>query len=170
MTSDFRRLLDEEAREAEERADREEQGTATPSPGQRARRQPSAPSQVYTVRIPVDRLEELRRLAERLGEAPSTLLRKWALERLDEEAGRPSAGESSEQRLASAMVAALLKLASDEGGLVVVGPQEAAAGVAAAGEAPQRCTPRLGSTRRLTSDLSTAGVVGERSSEERRSV
>jgi len=43
------------------------------------------PSQVYSVRIPVDRLEELRRVAESRGLAPSALLRSWVIERLDRE-------------------------------------------------------------------------------------
>lgn len=44
-----------------------------------------SPSQVYSVRIPVDRLEELRRVAEARGLAPSALLRSWFIERLDRE-------------------------------------------------------------------------------------
>jgi hypothetical protein len=47
---------------------------------------PQNPSQVYSVRIPVDRLEELRRVAARRGVPPSTLLREWVLERLDNQA------------------------------------------------------------------------------------
>ena len=42
-------------------------------------------SQVYSVRVPVDRLEDLRQLAAARGEAPTALMRQWVLERLDEE-------------------------------------------------------------------------------------
>lgn len=47
------------------------------------------PSQVYSVRIPVNRLEELRSLAERRGDQPTALLREFVLERLDEEREAP---------------------------------------------------------------------------------
>lgn len=50
-------------------------------------RPPKEPSQVYSVRIPVDRLEQLRRVAERRRVAPSALLREWVVDRLDAEAG-----------------------------------------------------------------------------------
>lgn len=43
------------------------------------------PSQVYSVRIPVDRLEELRTLALERGMQPTALIRRWVLERLDGE-------------------------------------------------------------------------------------
>lgn len=55
---------------------------------------PRQPSQVYTVRVPVDRLEALRQLAGDRGENPSTLMREWVLERLDAEAaGNPPMDE-----------------------------------------------------------------------------
>ncbi|MGH9068516.1 MAG: hypothetical protein ACRD0J_13670 [Acidimicrobiales bacterium] len=55
------------------------------------RRPPKAPAQVYTVRIPVDRLDELRRVAVDRGVPPSVLLRSWAIEHLDaERAGSPA--------------------------------------------------------------------------------
>lgn len=50
-------------------------------------RPPKEPSQVYSVRIPVDRLEQLRRVAEQRRMAPSALLREWVVDRLDAEAG-----------------------------------------------------------------------------------
>ena len=54
----------------------------------RSARPPRDPSQVYSVRIPVDRLEDLRRLAAERGAAPTGLMRQWVLERLDlEQAG-----------------------------------------------------------------------------------
>jgi hypothetical protein len=42
--------------------------------------------QVYSIRIPVGKLEELRQLASSKGEQPTALMRKWILERLDREA------------------------------------------------------------------------------------
>lgn len=55
---------------------------------------PRQPSQVYTVRVPVDRLEALRELAGDRGENPSSLMREWVLERLDAEvAGHPPIDE-----------------------------------------------------------------------------
>jgi hypothetical protein len=49
---------------------------------------PKEPSQVYSVRIPVARLDELRKIAAGCEQAPSTLLREWVLERLDMERHR----------------------------------------------------------------------------------
>ena len=50
---------------------------------------PENPSQVYSVRIPTQRLEELRLVAARQRVAPSALMRKWVLERLDKERTHP---------------------------------------------------------------------------------
>ena len=72
-------LLAEEAESAEAHRD-EDMG-----PGVRSRRLPKDPSGVYSVRIPVSRLERLRRVAERQHVAPSALIRAWVLERLDAE-------------------------------------------------------------------------------------
>ncbi len=81
-----RDMLAQEAEEARAVAEAEERGERAPSPGQRARRQPAGEaSQVYSVRIPVGRLEQLRRLAEERGVTPSALLRQFVLERLDTE-------------------------------------------------------------------------------------
>jgi len=44
---------------------------------------PRSPAQVYSVRIPVDRIEELRVVAERQGKLPTALIREWVIERLD---------------------------------------------------------------------------------------
>jgi hypothetical protein len=41
------------------------------------------PSQVYSLRIPVERLELLRRVAAEHNELPSALMRRWILERLE---------------------------------------------------------------------------------------
>lgn len=46
---------------------------------------PRGPAQVYSVRIPVDRLTELRTLADQNDVPPSSMIRDWVLERLDAE-------------------------------------------------------------------------------------
>jgi hypothetical protein len=71
-------VLAEAAEEAE--AGRDAQATYV-----RSKRSARDPSQVYSLRVPVRRLEELRRLAEDEGVEPSVLMRRWVLERLDEE-------------------------------------------------------------------------------------
>lgn len=81
--SSIRDTLAEEAAEAEARRDE--------APGRMHRaRGGRGSSHVYTVRMPVDRLAELREVAERSGEQPSALMRRWVLERLeDEQAHQP---------------------------------------------------------------------------------
>lgn len=76
--SGIRETLAREAAEAEAR-----QGEP-PARMHRARTEARS-SQVYTVRMPTDRLEELRAVADELGEQPSALMRRWVLERLDAE-------------------------------------------------------------------------------------
>lgn len=49
----------------------------------RSERLPSDPSQVYSVRIPVSRLEKIRRIAAKYKMPPTSMLRQWILERLD---------------------------------------------------------------------------------------
>src|SRR5260221_13621819 len=44
---------------------------------------PRDPAQVYSVRIAVGRLEQLRTRALKEGVAPSALIRQWVIERLD---------------------------------------------------------------------------------------
>jgi hypothetical protein len=51
----------------------------------RSKRLPSDPSQVYSIRIPVSRLQKIRRLANRYNMRPTAMLRQWILERLDSE-------------------------------------------------------------------------------------
>jgi len=51
----------------------------------RSRRPPKDPSQVYSLRIPLERLESVRKLAAENNTTPAALLRTWVLERLDEE-------------------------------------------------------------------------------------
>lgn len=84
MSESVRDMLAREAAEAEERADAEERGEITPSPGQRGRRRAADPSQVYAVRIPVSQLRKLREAADHLNMQPSVLIRQWVIERLDD--------------------------------------------------------------------------------------
>lgn len=75
-------MLAKEAEEAERHCDDE-----LTTPGYR-RAQPSRqPAQVYSLRIPVGQLEQLRRLAADRHMTPSALMRSWVLERLDAEGG-----------------------------------------------------------------------------------
>lgn len=69
---------------------------------------PRAPAQVYSVRIPVDRLVELKNLAESQNVPPSTMIRDWVLERLDSEKD-PSSLESIAEE--AARITASLKSA-----------------------------------------------------------
>ncbi len=90
MSKNLRDSLAREAIEAEARADAEDRGDLPPLSGQRGRRPAADPAQVYAVRIPASRLEELRALAEQLDEPPTALIRRWVLEHLDE-AAKPKA-------------------------------------------------------------------------------
>jgi hypothetical protein len=49
----------------------------------RHREPAKSPAAVYSVRIPVDRIEELRRLAADRGVQPTALIRTWVLAQLD---------------------------------------------------------------------------------------
>jgi hypothetical protein len=44
-------------------------------------------SQVYSIRVPVERLEQVRRLAKERDMAPTVMLREWVLTQLDAETG-----------------------------------------------------------------------------------
>src|SRR5450432_2439571 len=74
MSESIRDILAREADEAEARAEAEDRGEITPAPGQRGRKRAVDPSQVYAVRIPVSRLEELRGVAGQLDTPPTTLI------------------------------------------------------------------------------------------------
>jgi hypothetical protein len=84
MSDSIRDMLAREAVEAERRAEAEQRGEVTSTPGQRGRRRAADPSQVYPIRIPVSRLQQLRSVADRLGVRPTALIRQWVLEKLDE--------------------------------------------------------------------------------------
>lgn len=89
--TDISKLLADEAEASEAMANVETQMV-------RNRVKAKEPSQVYSLRIPVDRLEELRQRAEQQHVAPTVLMRRWILDRLDEEAER---GNRLEERRAA---------------------------------------------------------------------
>ena len=80
------------AREAEraEQLEAEHRG-----PYVRARRPTKDPSQIYSLRIPLSRLEAVRELADENHTTPAALLRCWVLERLDEETRQAPAPDLS---------------------------------------------------------------------------
>ncbi|WP_197043491.1 hypothetical protein [Saccharothrix sp. NRRL B-16314] len=84
MSESIRDMLAREAAEAEAQAEAEERGEVAPPRGQRGRKRAEDPSQVYAVRIPVSRLNELRELADSLGVPPTSLIREWVIGKLDE--------------------------------------------------------------------------------------
>lgn len=84
-------LLAEEAEQAEQHRDDEL------TPGYRRARPSREPAQVYSLRIPVERLEQLRSLAADRHMTPSALMRAWVLERLDVEAGGEAAADGPSQ-------------------------------------------------------------------------
>ena len=56
---------------------------------------PRDPAQVYSIRIPSDRIEQLRRVARDRGTRPSTLIRDWVLQKLDDEGRGAAAGSTT---------------------------------------------------------------------------
>lgn len=85
MDEGIRDMLAREAEEAEAAADAREADGSAEKGGRRARLRAGEATQVYSVRIPVDRLEELRRLADERGVRPTVLLRQFVLDRLARE-------------------------------------------------------------------------------------
>ncbi len=79
--SDIKGLLAREAEDAEERRERDDYD----APLHRSTRSARDPAQVYSVRMPVERLGALRRAADERSMSPSALLRQWVLQRLDQE-------------------------------------------------------------------------------------
>jgi hypothetical protein len=53
-------------------------------------------SQVYSIRVPVEKLEQLRVLARTKGVAPTAMLREWVLAQLDAETGNEAEAAGSE--------------------------------------------------------------------------
>jgi len=56
-----------------------------PLPQAFRRRASTDPAQVYSIRIPVGLLDELRRIADREGLPPATMVREWVIERIQRE-------------------------------------------------------------------------------------
>jgi hypothetical protein len=85
MRQNIADLLAAEAEAAEQLRSEDDLG-----PTYVSRHPPKDPSQVYSVRIPVGRLAQLRQRAAEKGIAPSALMRQWVIERLeaDEEVKR----------------------------------------------------------------------------------
>jgi len=91
--------------------DDEQDGLSAQDEPPRASQRPR--SQVYSIRVPVERLEQVRAIAKERGIAPTAMLRDWVLQQLDAEvakaspkdhaAERPSKdGQHSEERLEAA--------------------------------------------------------------------
>lgn len=81
---DIGKVLADVAEEAERQEVQESAGTKR---RHRSVRPAKEPSQVYSIRLPADVLGSVRELARRRGEAPTSMLRTWVLERLAEETG-----------------------------------------------------------------------------------
>ncbi len=59
------------------------------------RPRPAMASQVYSIRLPVTVVDDLRALASAKGEAPTALIREWVLDRMGSELDRlPSEGKA----------------------------------------------------------------------------
>lgn len=85
MKKELAERLAAEAEDAERRAEDEDHG-----PSYRRKHPARDPAQVYSLRIPIDQIEELRQLASEKDVTPSALMREWVLERIAaEKAGLP---------------------------------------------------------------------------------
>lgn len=86
---------EEEMAAAIERAEAEDTGEgavyARPVP-------PRDAAQVYSIRVPVERLEQLRSIASAKGVPPSTLMRQWVIERIEIESPRMRESKSGGAR------------------------------------------------------------------------
>jgi hypothetical protein len=94
MSDDRAESLAAVARQAERHADEVDD-----APSYRRRHPPRDPAQVYSLRIPVAQLEELRQLAADQGVTPSALMREWVLERIAAEKAGMSGAQSIWDRL-----------------------------------------------------------------------
>lgn len=77
--TDRERILREVAEDAEQAGD-----TVSPTARRKKRTSPD-PNQVYSVRIPVDRIEQLRQAALNSGTTPSALIRELVVRYLDDQ-------------------------------------------------------------------------------------
>src|SRR5512135_1666215 len=112
------RIAAEEEAAEESRGDEDEGGEVY-----RTRQVTAESSQVYAVRIPVDRMERLRELAAKLGVSPSSLIRQWVLERLDVGGG----GYGGDLKAHQVDVAVLKAFADNLHSIVGEGPQRVSA-------------------------------------------
>lgn len=126
----------------------------------RARAKSPDPAQVYSVRIPVERIDRLRRLADERGVKPTALMREWVLQRLAAEELTVRAPEErmvellgEAQRLAAAVRRRTAVATSAEPKTV---------------DDPPVRSVRLGATRRLASPLDVPGAGRLPSDEARR--
>jgi len=93
MTDTDRELLEKIAAEAEH-------AEATRDIELPYRRRAGGTHPVYGLRLPTERIEQLRRLAEARGVEPSVLARQWVIDQLDAaEQARDQAGERWERDL-----------------------------------------------------------------------
>lgn len=75
-------------------------------PAEMVRRRPAKqPAQVYSLRIPTDRLDQLRRLANERGIEPSALMRQWVIAQLDAEASGATVDLTADNAAGSGMFA-----------------------------------------------------------------
>jgi hypothetical protein len=94
MTNADNELLDKIAAEAEQAEDSRDADLPY------RRRRGVGPQQVYGLRLPAARIDQLRRLAEARGVEPSVLVRQWVIDRLDEAAqAKDAAAERWERDL-----------------------------------------------------------------------
>ena len=77
---DIRQVLADVAAAADE-----QEVSVTEKRRYRSRRPAIEPSQVYSIRLPVSSLRAIRQLADDRGEAPTSMLRTWVLDRLSAE-------------------------------------------------------------------------------------
>lgn len=87
VETDRERILREVAEDAEQARDDTVSSTA-----RRKKRISPDPSQVYSVRIPVDRIEQLRQAAMARGTTPSALIRELVVRFLDDQPATEVAG------------------------------------------------------------------------------
>ena len=78
----------------------------------RHREPAKTPTAVYSIRIPVERIEELRQLAAERGVAPTALIRTWVLAQLDAARGPDDYAQRWERDVRA--TAELLRILLDE--------------------------------------------------------
>lgn len=115
----------------------------------RSVRQGRTPSQVYSIRVPVERLEEIRNLAATRGVPPTVMLREWIIEYLDREiASSRASGDVLQSE-------AVKRPPTREGN--VAGPATANDGAASALETATRTLTAV--AQKLTDAISVLGAA-----------